>query len=125
MCSSDLARSNIPQQALVLLNDPSYVEAAKAFAARILRDAPRDDAARIRWAWNVALQRQPSAAELETLSRLLQNQRADYRADAESARAFVSTGQWKAPAGIDPADLAAWTDIARALLNLHETITRS
>ncbi len=124
-CAADRSRSNIPQQALVLLNDPSYVEAAKAFAARILRDAPGDDVARIRWAWNQALQRQPSAAELETLSSLLQRQRADYRADTESARAFVATGQWKAPAGIDPADLAAWTDVARALLNLHETITRS
>ncbi len=124
-CAADRARSNIPQQALVLLNDPSYVEAAKAFAARILRHGPADDARRIRWAVREALAREATPAEVETLSRLLERQRADYRAQPEAARAFVSTGQWKPPADLQPADLAAWTDVARALLNLHETITRS
>jgi hypothetical protein len=124
-CAADRTRSNIPQQALVLLNDPSYVEAAKAFAARILREAPADDARRIRWAVRQAVARDATAAEVETLARLLQRQRADYRAQPDAARAFTATGQWKPPVGIDPSDLAAWIDVARALLNLHETMTRS
>ena len=124
-CAADRTRSNIPQQALVLLNDPSYVEAAKAFAARILREAPADDARRIRWAVRQAVARDATAAEVETLARLLQRQRADYRAQPDASRAFTATGQWKPPVGIDPSDLAAWIDVARALLNLHETMTRS
>ena len=124
-CAADRPRSNIPQQALVLLNDPSYVEAAKAFASRILREAPADNAARLRWAVRQAVAREATPAELATLGKLLERQLADYRADSAAARAFISTGLWSPAAALDPAELAAWTDIARALLNLHETITRS
>jgi hypothetical protein len=124
-CAADRSRSNIPQQALVLLNDPSYVEAARAFATRILREAPANPKARIEWAWQQALARKPSSTEVEALSRLLDQQLKDYQADPDAARAYLGFGASKPSSSLSPAELAAWTDIARAILNLHETITRS
>ena len=124
-CAAERNRSNIPQQALVLLNDPSYVEAARSFAARILREGSGDDTARLTWAWRQALARAPLDSELSALRRLLETQRTAFAKDPEAAAQFTQTGKAPTPAGFDPVQWAAWTDVARALLNLHETITRS
>ena len=124
-CAAERNRSNIPQQALVLLNDPSYVEAARSFAARILRECGGDDTARLTWAWRQALARTPADSEMAALRRLLEAQRAAFAKDPEAASQFTRTGKAPVPAGLDPVQWAAWTDVARALLNLHETITRS
>jgi hypothetical protein len=124
-CAAERARSNIPQQALVLLNDPSYVEAARNFAARILQEAPRSEDQRLAWAWRQVLARSATPEELATLRSLLQQQAAEYRADPAAAKAYLGTGATGVPTTLDPAELAAWTDVARAILNLHETITRS
>lgn len=123
-CAADRTRSNIPQQALVLLNDPTYVEAARAFAARILKEAPSAPEARLNWAWQRALQRNPRAAEMATVRGLLDQQLATYRADPKAAGELLKVGFAPVPAGQDPAELAAWTHVARVLLNLHEAITR-
>src|SRR5213075_122121 len=64
-CAADRNRSNIPQQALVLLNDPSFVEASRTFAARILHECSGNTDQRIAWAWRQGLQRAPSADELQ------------------------------------------------------------
>jgi hypothetical protein len=124
-CTAERNRSNIPQQALVLLNDPTYVEAARAFAARILAEGEGDPANRIAWAWQQTLQRDPTAAELKTMGALYQSHLAEYQKDAASAGELITVGQQPAPAGLDPAQIAAWTHVARVLLNLHETMTRS
>jgi hypothetical protein len=124
-CAAERNRSNIPQQALVLLNDPSYVEAARSFAARILREGSGDDSERLIWAWRQALARAPLDSELSALRRLLESQRTAFAKDPEAAAQFTRTGKAPTPAGLDPVQWAAWTDVARALLNLHETITRS
>jgi len=124
-CAAERTRSNIPQQALVLLNDPTYVESARALAARVLREAPRDPEARIRWAFRQAVSRSPLPDELQTLRSLVDTQLGEYRADPKAAAEFLKVGVWTPPEGLDPAELAAWTDLARALLNLHETVTRS
>jgi murein L,D-transpeptidase YcbB/YkuD len=124
-CAAERNRSNIPQQALVLLNDPSYVEAARSFAARILRESSGDDAARLTWAWRQALSRAPQDSEVAALRRLLESQRTAFAKDPQAASKFTQTGKAPTPAGLDPVQWAAWTDVARALLNLHETITRS
>ena len=124
-CVAERNRSNIPQQALVLLNDPTYVEAARAFAARILNDCQGTSEQRVAWAWQQALQRTPSAEELKTMSALLDERLSAYRAEAAAAAALIKTGLAPAPAALDQAELAAWTHVARVLLNLHETITRS
>ena len=123
-CCASRNRSNIPQQALVLLNDPTYVEAARAFATRMLRECDGGDDARLAWAFQQALQRLPRVEELETLLPLLARHRAAYQADADAASKLVATGLAPLPEAIDVAELAAWTHIARVLFNLHETITR-
>jgi hypothetical protein len=120
---TDRSRSNIPQQALVLLNDPTYVEAARAFAARALGEAGDDDR-RLAWAWRRALQRPPEAAELGTLRQVLAERRKAYQADPAAAQAFLRVGLTPPPPALAPAELAAWTHVTRILLNLHETITR-
>jgi hypothetical protein len=124
-CAAERNRSNIPQQALALLNDPTYVEAARAFAARILREGGRDTNSRITWAWKQALARSPRADESSTIRDLLNRHFAEYRRDPPAAEALSKVGFYAAPKEMDPAELAAWTNVARVILNLHETISRS
>jgi hypothetical protein len=123
-CCAERARSNIPQQALVLLNDPTYVEAARAFAQRIVAEGGATSADRIAWASRRALSRKPTANEAKVLEELLAKHRAQYDADRKSAEQIVGVGPSPAPKEPDAAELAAWTSVARVMLNLHETITR-
>jgi len=123
-CTAERNRSNIPQQALVLLNDPTYVEAARAFAARILQTGG-DTTKRIEWAMQQALQRKPTVEEARTLSSLSAKHLTDYQKDPSAAEALLKVGAAPVAANLNKPELAAWTHVARVLLNLHETITRS
>jgi hypothetical protein len=124
-CCADRTRSNIPQQALVLLNDPTYVESAKAFAIRIQKDGGSSPVERLTWAWRQALQRSPSPHELATLQALFEKHLADYSKDAASADSLLATGTSPVPMDVNKPELAAWTSVARTILNLHEVITRN
>jgi hypothetical protein len=124
-CVAERTRSNTPQQALTLLNDPTYVEAARVFAAKILTSCNGDDAARITWAYQRALARPPTPAEVPVLTALLKKQRERYRFDLAAANAITDVGEAPPPAGAKTVELAAWTSVARTILNLHETITRN
>lgn len=124
-CTAQRPVSNTPLQALVLLNDPSYVEAARALAERSLRECAGDEAARIDWLFRAVLSRAPEDRERAVLLQLLGEHRARYEADSAAASEFLSVGIRPAPADTPPAELAAWTSVARVLLNLHETITRA
>lgn len=134
-CAADRTRSNIPQQALVLLNDPTYVEAARAFAARILKEGGADLPSRLDWAWRRALGRKPREDEMAAARAVFEKHLAQYVRDPAAAQAVLKVGQARAPEGVvppcvslpgvSPAELAAWTSVARIILNLHETITRS
>jgi mono/diheme cytochrome c family protein len=123
-CVADRSRSNIPQQALALLDDPTYVEAARAFAERIVRDGGATVADRLDFAFGRCLSRRPSDAEARLLADLLSKHAAHYAADRDAARKLLAVGDRPAPADIDAAELASWISVARVLLNLHETITR-
>jgi ubiquinone/menaquinone biosynthesis C-methylase UbiE len=123
-CTVDRARSNTPLQALALLNDPTYVEAAKVFAGRIVREGGRTEAERLRYAYRRAIQREPTAAEADLLARLYHQHLTQYQAERAAAAALLKVGDAKPPEGAEPAELAAWTSVARVVLNLHETITR-
>jgi hypothetical protein len=123
-CTAERNRSNIPQQALVLLNDPTYVEAARSFAARILTECQGDSPTRLRWAWQAALQRDPDAEEARLVGDLVTKHLAEYRADPAAAGELLKVGLAPLPEKVDPAELAAWTHVARVLLNLHESVTR-
>ncbi len=120
---TDRTRSNIPQQALVMLNDPTYVEASRAFAVRTLAEKGDDDH-RLTWAWRRALQRDPDTKELGTLRKVLSERRAAYKADPAAAKELLKVGLTPPPAQADPSELAAWTHVTRVVLNLHETLTR-
>ena len=124
-CAAERTRSNIPQQALVLLNDPTYVESARAFATRIVKEGSGDTTARLTWAWRQALARAPRPDELATARALFDKHLAQYKADAKAAEALLKVGLAPLPPAADQAELAAWTSVARVILNLHETITRA
>jgi hypothetical protein len=124
-CAVERNRSNIPQQALVLLNDPTYVEAARNLAARIIQEADGAVEDRLKWVWRQVLVRPPSAEELRAVRQVFEKHHAEYLSVPDQARALVDVGQVDVPEGVALADLAAWTSVARILLNLHETITRS
>ncbi len=124
-CTADRSRSNTPLQSLVLLNDPSYVEAARAFAEQIVRQGgstPRD---RLSFAFRRAVSRDIKPAEAEVLERLLQSHLDEYKSDTAAANELLTVGAKPAPSDLDKSELAAWTSVARTILNLHETITRN
>ena len=123
-CTAERVRSNIPQQALVLLNDPTYVEAARVFAQRILAESTGTPDQRIAWAWREATSRAPLPEEIATVREVLDKHLAQLAADSKPAEGLLKVGLAPVPAA-PPAELAAWTNVARILLNLHETITRS
>jgi hypothetical protein len=124
-CTAERPVSNTPTAALVLLNDPTFVEAARAFAARMVREGGPSVDDRIRWAWREALSRHPSELELGMLRSLYDRDREEYRANAEAAIQLLTIGLAAPPADMAPEELAAWTSVARAILNLNETITRN
>jgi hypothetical protein len=124
-CAAERNRSNIPQQALVLLNDPTYVEASRSLAVRILKEGGDDTNSRLTWAWHQVLSHGPRPEEVQAIRPLFDKQLAEYRCNPAAAQALLHIGQSPAPSDADPAELAAWTNIARVILNLHETITRS
>ncbi len=123
-CCAERNRSNIPQQALVLLNDPSYVEAARSLAARMLKECNGSPEERMAWVWQQVLQRLPRVEEMETMMPLLREHLAHYKAAPAASESLLKTGLTSVPPDFDKAELAAWTHVARVLLNLHETITR-
>jgi hypothetical protein len=122
-CTADRPRSNTPLQSLALLNDPTYVEAARTFAESILRQ-DGNDVARVEYAIHRALSRSVTPEESSVLIGLLEKQRKDYLANAAMAKEVAANGARPAATDLDPVELAAWTSVARTILNLHETITR-
>jgi hypothetical protein len=123
-CTVERPRSNTPQQALVLLNDPTYVEASRVFAERIYRGAKKTPD-RVNIAFQLALQRDANGEEIGILTKLYENHRTHYEANAKAAEAVLGVGYAPAAKDLPAAELAAWTSVARAILNLHETITRN
>ena len=109
---------------VTLLNDPTYVETARVFAARIIQEGGESVPERINWAYQWALSRLPQPEELEIVTALYEKHQADYTANLDDADALIATGDAPVMKGIEPDQLATWTSVARVVLNLHETITR-
>ncbi|WP_414660269.1 PSD1 and planctomycete cytochrome C domain-containing protein [Horticoccus sp. 23ND18S-11] len=121
-CAAQRVISNTPQQALTLLNDPTFVEAARLFAARVHASGTTDPM-RLRQAFLLALGREPRAAETASLQTFLAGQRDYYRSNVAEAEKLIRVGFSPPPSG-DAAELAAWTSLGRVLLNSQEVITR-
>ena len=123
-CTAIRTVSNTPQQALTLLNDPSFVEASRVFAAKLLAAPGSDDRARIDLAFAIALARPPKPREVESLTTFLAEQRKYYEAHPKDAEKLLKVGIAPPPSTGSKSELAAWTMVGRVILNLHETITR-
>ncbi|MBA4149320.1 MAG: DUF1553 domain-containing protein [Verrucomicrobia bacterium] len=123
-CTAERPRSNTPLQSLVLLNDPTFVEAARVFAEKIIQQGGATEDARLKWAYRRALSRDPNKTEQRMLLGLLKEHRGVYTADKAAAEEIIKVGDAPTAREIDPTELAAWMSISRTILNLHETITR-
>ena len=125
-CVIRRARTSTPLQALLLLNDPTYVEAARLLAERVLGDGAggKDVAACVRRGYQLVLAREPQAREAAVLARIHGEALARFRAAPEAAKKLLAVGKTTRGVGTDDVELAAWTTVASLLLNLDETITK-
>ena len=123
-CTVERVVSNTPLQSLAMLNDPSYVEAARALAVRVLRSAETETAGRVNFAFEAAFSRKAAPEEQEVLGELVSSQLADFRREPERAKQLLGVGFAEVPQDLDPVELAAWTGVARAIMNKHEFVIR-
>jgi hypothetical protein len=120
VCAARRPRTNTPLQSLVLLNDVTYVEAARALAVRMMRAGGKPAII----GFQLATGRTPSAVELTALQQYHGEQLAAFRTRPESARALIKAGESPLDPSLDPCDLAAWTLTATVVLNLDEVLTQ-
>ena len=124
ICVLSRSRTNTPLQALALLNDVTFVEAARALASQMMSrgvSGPRD---RLDWGFRQLTARRPTARELGILEKSFERALARYQADEESAGKLVGFGEMEVPVGIDRVRLAAYTNVANLMMNLDEVINR-
>ncbi len=124
ICSIRRIRTNTPLQAFVTLNDPVYVEAAQALARRIVKEGGATPEAQAKFALQLCLGRPANPAQINQLVALWTSENSHFRADLPAATALATEPLGPIPAGIAPADLAAWTVVANVLLNLDGVLTR-
>jgi len=124
-CTVERPRSNTSLAALALLNDPVFVEAARALATRVLFEAEPSDVARFDHLYRLAISRTPDDAERELLSALLEQAKEYYETSPAAVEQLLSIGQLPPSSDLDPKELSAWTTVARAMLNIGETTTRN
>ena len=117
-------RTNTPVQALTLMNDPTYNEAARLLAERMLREGGATDRERLGFGFLLATAREPGAAESSILRSSLNRYRDRYRTDPEDAERYLAVGEYERDASVAAPELAAYAAVASMLLNLDETITR-
>ena len=123
-CTAARMRSNTPKAALVLLNDPTFIEAARKLAELAVTSGGTSDDERIIFLWKRVLSRPPAAEERILVKGLLARRRDEFKADPKAAGELLAVGIAPRDKTLDPVELAAWTTAARAVLNLHEAIAR-
>jgi len=124
-CSVRRERTNTPLQALLLLNDPQYVEAARVLAERAMREGGTTAELRIAYMFRLATGRHPDGDEVSELLSLFEDHSTEYKNDLESAKELLAIGESKPYSTLDTAQLAAWTMVANLVLNLDEVITKN
>ncbi|MEC9475736.1 MAG: PSD1 and planctomycete cytochrome C domain-containing protein [Planctomycetota bacterium] len=123
-CTARRDRSNTPLASLVLMNDPVFIETARGFARRILDRDLSSDAEAITIAMREATCREPEPQEIEVLTAMLAANREYFEANPDRAKSLLEVGSSALPDSLSQTELAAWAEVARVILNLHETITR-
>ena len=124
-CTAQRLRSNTPLAALVLLNDPTFVEAARAFAARILHEGGAAIDERLNFAFDWAVSRPASDNERKLLQSLLASSQSYYAENSEAVDKLLAVGLKPVPADLNRAELASWTIVARTILSMNEALTRN
>ena len=124
ICMVRRPRTNTPLQALVTMNDPVFVEAARVLGEHVVREGGKSTSDRMLYVFRRVLSRRPSQREIDALSRIVARQRDVYAKNPESAKQLIATGQHPVEKNLDPVEVAAWTNVASVLLNLDEAITR-
>jgi hypothetical protein len=125
ICTVKRSRTNTPLQALSLMNEITYVEAARRLAERMISEGGSTPESRIAWGFRRVLARQPDSFELQKLASNLASRRSQFAQDAESAAKLISVGASTPSASISPSELAAYTVTANVILNLDETVMRN
>ncbi len=123
-CTVRRARTNTPLQALILMNDPTYIEASRNLAERLLLEGGTTPEERITFAFRLATSRQPTPRELTILRRVFDQQLTRFRADQAAALKLISVGESPRKEQLPPEELAAWSMVASVILNLDETVTK-
>jgi hypothetical protein len=123
-CTARRLMTNTPLQALVLMNDPTYIEAARALATRTLNEVNGNSARRVRHAFRLATAREPDAQEMKILERQAQQELSHYRRNKADAEKLLKVGESPVDPKLKPTELAAWTMVASTILNLDETLTK-
>ena len=123
-CAPRRERTNTPLQALVLLNEPQYIEAARNLAERVWREAGATPEAKAAHMFRLATSRHANEGEVKELVTVLNDHLKEFKGNAESARSLIGIGTSAPDASIPQAELAAWTMVANLILNLDETITK-
>ncbi|MFN7999048.1 MAG: DUF1553 domain-containing protein [Bryobacteraceae bacterium] len=123
-CTARRTLTNTPLQALVLLNDPTYIEAARLLAQRMLEQGGKDASSRINYGFRLVTARKPDANEVRVLKDIERQELAQYRRDGEAAHKLIQVGESPAAPKLDQSELAAWTTVASTILNLDEAITK-
>lgn len=124
-CTAQRSISNTPIAALTLLNDPTFVEAARGLASRTLRESEKSDTDRLQWMWRTVLSRSPSEREQKLMLSYARLSKLSFATDPKRVQELLTVGLTPMPNDLDAVELATWTSVARALLNLNETITRN
>jgi mono/diheme cytochrome c family protein len=122
-CAVSRVRTNTPLQALALMNDEAFFDAARAMAQRVMKEGGDDVKSRASYALELVTARAPKSRELDQLARLHQEQLAKFTSDEAAAKA-VANGYTKLPKELPAADAAAWTMVCNVLLNLDEAVTK-
>jgi len=123
-CTVKLARTNTPLQALVTLNDVTFIEAARNLAERTIKTGGATDTERLALAFRLCTSRYPTEREQVVLLNRLEQLRTKYTGDIDAANALIRVGESPPDLDLSPADFAAWTAISSLLLNLDETLCK-
>jgi hypothetical protein len=124
-CAVRRSRTNTPMQALVLMNDEQFVEAARQFGRRMLTTGGESDRDKLVFGFRSVTSRFPTTKELNILVAVLGDHRQRYQEDQEAAQQLIHIGASAVDETLDAQELASWTMIGNLLLNLNETITKN
>jgi hypothetical protein len=124
-CITRRERTNTPLQALVLMNEPQFVEAARGLAERTLQEAGPTPEARAQFMFELCVCRPAKPAELQDLARGVAEDLAHYQANPDAAKQLIAIGITKPAESLDKAELAAWTMAANTLLSLDEVVNKN